>query len=95
MLVAHIHTFPVTTVDVLTIVAFCSCPPVHMVFGHLAPPCLPAPSRQATLVVIEQYLNLKAGEVWHEIEEELRRGGIQPVEVRPISNEGLQRRRRG
>ncbi|EGD76033.1 hypothetical protein PTSG_00742 [Salpingoeca rosetta] len=38
------------------------------------------PAEKATLVVIEQYLNLKSGEVWHEIAEELKHEGIQPVE---------------
>ncbi len=37
---------------------------------------------QVTLIAIRNYLRLKRGEVWTEIEIELETEGVQPVEVR-------------
>jgi hypothetical protein len=40
---------------------------------------------QIVLVLIEQYLDLKAGEVWAELVEELDAEGVVPVDVSPAS----------
>jgi hypothetical protein len=42
---------------------------------------LPAMTDRVTLVAVRAYLRLKRGEVWAELEQELHRDGVLPVEV--------------
>ena len=49
--------------------------------NHKPTPCSNCVLFQATLILIEKYLDLKSGEVWREIEAELSQDGIHPVEV--------------